>query len=71
MNFFDKFKVWVDSLKKVSFEYWNTIWVVNVVLAGGGILAAFFGWVFAIIVPAWLIFVAFVLKKSYKKRYKK
>ena len=70
MKFWDDFVAkwdgWVADLQKFSAERWGTIWVVGVFIAGGGFLSAVFGWPFALIVPGWLILVAFMMKKRYK-----
>jgi len=70
MNFWEKFLVkwneWIKDAQEYSFKHWKTIVMLCGLIAGGGLLAAVFGWPFALIVPLWLIFVAYVLKKKYK-----
>jgi hypothetical protein len=70
MKFWDKFllkwKEWIADAQEFSAKRWKTIIVLCGLIAGGGFLAAVFGWPFALIVPLWLIFVAYVLKKKYK-----
>lgn len=65
-DFVAKWDGWIADLQKFSAERWGTIWVVCTLVAGGGLLSAFFGWPFAFFVPAWLILVAYVMKKKYK-----
>ncbi|HUU86412.1 MAG TPA: hypothetical protein VMX17_01495 [Candidatus Glassbacteria bacterium] len=65
-DFITKWNGWIADLQKFSAERWGTIWVIGGLVAGGGFLAAVFGWPFALIVPAWLVLVAYVMKKKYK-----
>jgi hypothetical protein len=60
------FKNWIKQLQELSGKNFKTIVFACVLVTAGGILATFFGWPFATFVPAWIVFVAFVLKKKYK-----
>lgn len=70
MGLWDKFllkwKEWIADAQEFSAKHWKLIWVIGALVAGGGLLAAIFGWPFALIVPLWLVFTAMVLKKGYK-----
>jgi len=70
MIFLDKImlrlKEWIVDAQEFSAKRWGTIWVICALVAGGGLLSAFFGWGFAFFVPAWLVFVAYMLKRKYK-----
>jgi hypothetical protein len=65
-NFVAKWQGWLEDAKEFSYNRWGTIWFVGALVAGGGLLSAFFGWGFAFFVPGWLVLVAFMLKKKYK-----
>ena len=65
-DFVAKWDGWVADAQEFSAKHWATIWVIGVLIAGGGVLSAIFGWPFAFFVPAWFVFVAYLLKKKYK-----
>jgi len=67
-KFLEKWKSWVAELGEFSYKKWGTIWVVGALVAGGRLVSAFFGWPFALLVPLFLIFFAFLLRKEYKKK---
>ena len=48
-----------------SHKHWKLIISICILVIGGGLLSAIFGLVFAMIVPGFLIFVAFVLRRRY------
>jgi len=50
-----------------SYSHWKLIISICILVIVGGLLSAIFGWVFAMIVPGFLIFVAFVLRRRYKR----
>lgn len=62
-------KFW-DAVGKFSYTYWTAVIATCVLVAGGGVVAAFFGWPFALIVPLWLLFVAFVMRQNYIRKLK-
>jgi len=65
-KFLEKWNKWIEDLKAFSAKRWGTIWVICALIAGGGFLSAIMGWPFAFFVPAWILFVAYLLKKGYK-----
>ena len=70
MNFWNKFllkwKEWIVDAQQFSGKHWKTIVAICGLMAGGGLLAAVFGWPFAFFVPVWVMFAAYVLKRKYK-----
>ena len=49
-------------------EHWTAYWVVLAIISGGGFIGHFFGWAFSLFVPAWFLFVGFVLSRKYKNK---
>jgi len=67
MSFFDTMNKLLLDLGKFVHEHWFMYLVITLAVAAGGVLAAFFSWAFAIIVPLFILFVGFVAKSKYEK----
>lgn len=66
-NFLNKWKEWIVAAQKFSATQWETILMVCGLITGGGLISAVFGWVTVIVVPVWVVFVAYVFKRKYKE----
>ena len=60
-------KKYLAQLQEMCAKNFKTILSVAVLVAAGGLSTLFIGTVGSIIVPAWIVFMAFVLRKGYKK----
>ena len=67
MGFFDRINSLVNDLGKFAHEHWSMYVIITVAVAAGGLLAAFFSWAFAIIVPLFILFIGYVAKTRYEK----
>lgn len=65
----DKLNEFWDIFGSFVYTYWGLYWIVLLLVMVGGVLSAFFGWPFALFVPAWLLFAGYIMKIRYKKKY--
>lgn len=68
---FEKITEWLNEIYatfgKFVAEHWVAYWGVLAIITAGGFIGHFFGWAFSLFVPAWFVFVGWVLSRKYKK----
>jgi hypothetical protein len=67
MGFFDSISSLNNDLGKFTHEHWSLYLIITIAVAAGGLLAAFFSWAFAIIVPLFILFIGYAAKTRYEK----
>jgi len=68
MSIFDSISSLIIDLGKFAHEHWSMYLIITIAVAAGGLLAAFFSWAFAIIVPLLILFIGYVAKTQYEKK---
>ena len=61
------FNEYIKKLEKMCYENFGTILSVAILMAAGGLSTLLYGWIGAVIIPAWVAFAAFVLKRGHKE----